>query len=228
MFTSTTTKGVGNSMMISSNHRQQLSAWFLTKNNSQFFSQLKLQKFLFLYEMFSKIEKGTGDFSSLKAYKNGPVYSDVYGDFTYRQENFIAVLQNLDARNDVEEYLADYSNFIVSILNEEELSDLTHELNMWKVHRGNIHRGKLHIPMYETDIDLSDHNFVKELFHMYQDINLNEVEVLTINQTNFVLEKSLNKQLTEEQREALFTIADQELNNPVFVSIGEDGVLEID
>lgn len=228
MFTSTTAKGVDNVMMISSNHRQQLSAWFLEKNNSQFFSQLKLQKFLFLYEMFSKIEKGTADFSSLKAYKNGPVYSDVYGDFTYRQESFIAVLQNLDVRNDVEEYLADYANFIVSILNEDELSDLTHELNMWKVHRSNIHRGILHIPMYETDIDFSDHSFVTELFHMYQDINLNEVEVLTINQTNFVLEKNLNQQLTEEQRLALFTIADQELNNPVFVSLGEDGVLEID
>lgn len=222
------TKGVGTNM-ISNIHRQKLAAWFLNKNNSQFYSQLKLQKFLFFYETFSKSEYGTSDFTSLKAYKNGPVYSDVYGDFTYRQQDFVKVLSELGTNTDgIDENIAEYVHFIVSILNEEELSDLTHELNMWKVHKENIEQGVLHLSMSESDFNYNDSLFIKELMSMYSDLNISELEIYTVNTTNFVIEKSLKERLTKEQESVLFTIADHGLNNPVFVTVSEDGVLEID
>ena len=215
--------------MISNEHRQKLSAWFIGKKNySPFFSRLKLQKFLFLYEMFSKTEFGTADFSSLKAYRNGPVFSDVFGDFTYRREEFIPMLSTISYDDEVNEDLAEYANFIVSILNEEELSDLTHELDMWKVHEEHLNLGLKHLTMSEGDISNDDYDIIANLRAMYSHLNIQSLEVITINKTNFVLEKRLKASLTQEQQNALVEIADHLENNPVFVHLNEEGVLEID
>ena len=51
-------------------------AWLNKQEDITKFSKLQLQKFLFLYEMFQFVEKKDSDFTYLKAYKNGPVFSN--------------------------------------------------------------------------------------------------------------------------------------------------------
>lgn len=115
--------------MVYSNPRKLLlSGWLKQNGNPEYNSPLKLQKFLFFYEAFTKINKGTADFSHLKGCKRGPVFSNVWGDYTYERPAFDdAVEKEYSAPREkiVEEY-AKKSQFLVSILSENELSELTH------------------------------------------------------------------------------------------------------
>ena len=69
--------------MINSNNRKLcLSGWLKHNNEQEYNTPLKLQKFLFLYEAFSKVAGEVTDFSHLKGYQRGPVFSHVWGDYT--------------------------------------------------------------------------------------------------------------------------------------------------
>lgn len=69
--------------MINSNPRKlRLSGWLKENGSSEYNSPLKLQKFLFFYEMFSKIEGDEADFSSLKGYKKD-LFSVMSGEITH-------------------------------------------------------------------------------------------------------------------------------------------------
>src|SRR5699024_4743813 len=123
-------------MYINSNERKvELSSWLKLNQPSEFSDNLKLQKFLFFYEVLSKIENEEADFSYLRAYPNGPVFSNVYGDYVYQSLAFITRLDEFVDKpiNEVNEERAKFAGFLVKILNEKELSDLTHELDAWKI-----------------------------------------------------------------------------------------------
>lgn len=75
--------------MLNTNIRKMgLCAWFMKHHTMEFFSSLKLQKFLFFYESYSFAMNDDVDMSYLTGYKNGPVFTDVYGDYTYRYSEF--------------------------------------------------------------------------------------------------------------------------------------------
>ena len=67
-------------MLFSSDRKLSLSGWLQENNTLSYFSPLRLQKFLFFYEAFSKADGDYSDFSHLKGYKRGPVFSQVWGD----------------------------------------------------------------------------------------------------------------------------------------------------
>ena len=69
--------------MIYSNERKlYLSGWLKNNDNTSYETPLKLQKFLLFYEAFTKVSGETPDFSHLRGYKKGPVFSNVWGDYT--------------------------------------------------------------------------------------------------------------------------------------------------
>ncbi|MDR1531644.1 MAG: hypothetical protein LBS62_05585, partial [Clostridiales bacterium] len=68
-------------MANSSERKQALVGWFY--NNAGFSTNIRLQKFLFFYECFSKIDGDTYELEDLKGYKNGPVFSGVFGDIKH-------------------------------------------------------------------------------------------------------------------------------------------------
>ena len=75
--------------MINSNERKlTLSGWLRSHNPREYDSPLKLQKFLLFYELFTKIAGEQADFDHLKGYKRGPVFSNVWGDYTKERISF--------------------------------------------------------------------------------------------------------------------------------------------
>ena len=75
--------------MVNSNARKLcLSGWLMNNGFHEYNSPLKLQKFLLFYESFTKIEGEKADFSSLKGYKCGPVFSNVWEDYTKERASF--------------------------------------------------------------------------------------------------------------------------------------------
>lgn len=118
--------------MIYSNERKLcLSGWFKENSEKSYSKSLKLQKFLLLYEAFAKTSGEKTDFSHLRGYKKGPVFSNVWGDYTKERTAFdTAAMKTYEAKKDsVNETRAKKCGFIVETMTEEELSELTHKMN---------------------------------------------------------------------------------------------------
>lgn len=130
---------------------------------------LKLQKFLFFYEVFSKMGGEDCDFEYLRAYPNGPVFSNVYGDYIYHSPAFFPAVQSVPVESvaGINEGRAKLSGFLVKILTEKELSDLTHEFDAWKVHQPAINRGVKNISITENDYSQDEYLILQTLREMY-------------------------------------------------------------
>lgn len=218
--------------MLTSNERKMaLSGWLKDNYKEGFFSSLKLQKFLFFYETLSKVDGDEADFSYLKGYENGPVFSDVYGDYYYRKETFFleAERRYYDKPDLVDEERAKFSRFLVNILTEEELSDLTHEFNIWKSKESEIRSGKRHVQLREVDLNQNDTELLEALRDMYSSEFIDSVYVIEISGKSFIINKSDLPYISEEQQNALLTLSnDESLDNPVYINFSEDGVILID
>lgn len=219
-------------MFVNSNERKlRLSSWLKSNQRREFSSNLKLQKFLFFYEVFSKMEgEEDYDFNYLRAYPNGPVFSNVYGDYNYQSTAFWHALDKIASSpiENVDEKRAKLSGFLVKILNEEELSDLTHEFDAWNKYESAINRGEKNITINEDDFTDHDFHLLEMLKNMYPNELINNTEVISILDKNFLLSKEDFTKLTEEQRTAFLTLADEDLHNPVYIDITEQGVMLVD
>lgn len=217
-------------MLYSSRRKREISGWLKENHSHEFSSSLKLQKFLFFYEILSKIENDECELDSLKGYMNGPVFSDVYGDYTYRTDEFEADVETAyQHASNVDEDIAKFTGFLVSILNQEELSEITHELNIWKSKEELISSGAKQVPLLEKDFTKEDEDLLYSLRAMYPTEYIDSVQVIEISGKSFVISKEDVKKLTEDQERVFITLADDDsLENPVYVSVSEDGVVLID
>jgi len=218
------------SMMLNSNkHKLELSSWLERNQIKEFSRHLKLQKFIFFYESFTKLDDEIADFTYLRAYLNGPVYSDVFGDYQHRSELFVSTLSSIGVSDTVNDERAKLAGFIVKILNEDELSDLTHEFNPWKVKEGQIKKGYKQIPMSESDFTEDDFKLLETLKEMYPLELIEEVEVVSVGKKNFLISKEDMAKLTDDQENIFIDLAENpDLYNPVYVSLTDDGVLLVD
>jgi hypothetical protein len=181
--------------------------------------------------MLSEIEGEDGDFSYLKGYEKGPVFSDVYGDYTYRREEFIKGADEAYDFNPeiVDPNRAEFSSFLIEILNEEELSDLTHELDIWKAKEDKINSGERQVQLDGSDLSREDMSLISLLRDTYTEDYINSVRVIQIGQKNFLINIEDIPKLTTEQENALIDLSiNNELDNPVYITISDEGVLLLD
>jgi len=218
--------------MIYSNERKlSLSAWLKNNNPQEYASPLKLQKFLFLYEAFTKTAGEQADFERLRGYRNGPVFSTVWGDYTKERDAFeLKAEESLKTNKEkINIDRAKQCGFIAAVQTERELSELTHGMNIWQARKDLIERGVSQVPLYEKDFNQSDYDFIKTLGSMFP-INMIEASsIIRIDEVYFVIDKQKLQELTEEHYDALSIIAhEKELHNPVYLELEEDGRLLID
>jgi hypothetical protein len=218
-------------MVYSSSRKLTLSGWLKKNGNTEYNSPLKLQKFLLFYEAITKINGGTADFSNLKGYKRGPVFSNVWGDYTYERLAFDdAVEKEYSAYPEqvVEEY-AKRSQFLISILSENELSTLTHKLNIWKSKEDRIMKGERQVELQESDFTDEDAKLMALLEKMYPISLIDSSHVIEIDSHYFVLSKQDSCRLSAQHFDILSELADNEqLANPVYVELDEEGRLIVD
>lgn len=218
--------------MIYSNKRKLcLSGWLRQNCKMEYDTPLKLQKFLLLYESFSKVSGETPDFSHLRGYKRGPVFSNVWGDYTKEREAFNRAADESYASGqiDINEERAKKCAFVVRILTENELSTLTHSMNLWKSKEDRIMRGEYQVNLEERDFNDQDEQIIQLLDQMYPIELINNSEVIHIDNYSFVFKKDDIPMLTEEHFDILCALSENEqLTNPVYVDIEEGGRLVID
>ena len=218
--------------MLYSNHRKLLlSGWLQVHDAPAYCSPLRLQKYLFLYEAFSKVAQDHADFSRLKGYKRGPVFSPVWGDYTKDRKEFDArtlALYNQEKAN-VNELRAKRASFIVSSLSEDELSALTHQFHIWHAKSQRIMSGEQQVELCENDFNEADSEIVRMLEKMYPTEMIQNSEIINVGERYFVFSKNDMAKLTEQHLDILSMVSEQkELHNPVYVEIDEDGRLCVD
>ncbi|WP_041556195.1 hypothetical protein [Carnobacterium sp. 17-4] len=214
-------------MLNTSKRRLSISKWLKDNNPSEFYEPLKLQKYLFFYELFSKVEGKSYSLDYLKGYENGPVFSEVYGDYTYRIDEFepnVDVNGNLEIEKDI----AQKASFLAQILTKKELSNLTHEMNIWKAKEKDIEKGIKNVPLDEEDFNDNDEYITKNLKDLYSNEFINSVNVINIADKSFVVSKEDFYKLNSIQKDTLELLSNEELDNPVYISIGDEGELLVD
>ena len=194
-------------------------AW-LYKNSDGSLSPLQLQKFLFFYEMFSKINGNKYNISSLRAFPNGPVFSNVYGDYLYDRPNLLEKLNQITDFSIICDRVANISQLIIESMTENELSSLTHKFDLWSVHEKEIELGHRNITIKEKDISNKDVNQIEILFKYYS--NLEELGYKSIRITDkvFMISKENAEDIKREHSETLDLLSTKDnLINPIFIDI---------
>ena len=203
-----------------------LLKWLNIKNSN--YSNLQTQKFLFFYEMFQFINNKDYDITNLKAYKNGPVFSDVYG-FQRYEKDFLesTVNANNDTSYNVDKKKKKKALFLTSTMTDTELSDLTHQLDMWKSKKKLIDDGKKNIPIELSDISSEDKEKLKKIYKTA--LLIDNFKIIKIANKIFLIKKEELNDLTDEHYEVLDLLSQEnDLINPVYLSIDGEGVLLVD
>ena len=217
--------------MVYSNMRKRcLSGWLRNNYFSAYESPIKLQKFLFFYEAFSKVRNESVDFSSLKGYKRGPIFSQVWGDYTKERKAFDMCVDDAYANEyknqNINDELAEKSAFLVCTLSQKELSELSHKMHIWNVKESRIMAGEQQVPLEEDDFNAEDAQLIRLLDSMYPLSMIKESKIIVVNDYYFVLKKEDIPKLTEAHYDVLDSLTEtEELMNPVYVDIDEEGRL---
>lgn len=218
--------------MIHSNDRKRcLSGWLRQNSKTEYDTPLKLQKFLLLYECFSKVAGESPDFEHLRGYKRGPVFSQVWGDYTKEREAFDrAADESYNSGNThINEVRARKCAFVVATLSEYELSELTHSMNLWKSKENRILRDEYQVNLDENDFNENDAKIISCLDEMYPIDLIENSSVIEIDNQYYVFSKDDMPKLTEQHFDTLSILAEKgQLLNPVYVDIDERGRLVID
>lgn len=218
--------------MIYSNERKLcLSGWLKKNSVTSYNTPLKLQKFLLLYEAFAKTDGEQPDFSHLRGYKKGPVFSNVWGDYTKERAAFnVAAEEAYESKKcDINIDRAKKCAFVVQTMTETELSELTHKMNLWKSKEQRIMSGEYNVDLYEKDFNEDDESMIRMLDEMYPVDMIDNTIIINLDKNYFVFTVEDSQKLTEEHFDALMTLAEQEnLHNPVYVDIDTEGRLLVD
>lgn len=214
--------------MNSSKDRLTKAAWFKVHTETFSASPLKLQKFLFFYEMFSKVENEEYDLSYLKAYPNGPVFSNTYGDLRYNQTSFFATLDSIKDFSTIKEHIAKAALMLVNTFTDTEISDLTHRLDLWKSKEEFIQIGQRNVPISESDITEKDVDTISNLYSEYAYLSNQGFKVFSMLDKIFIISPDDFNKLNDQHHEVVEILSqDENLDNPVYLEL-EDGVLLID
>lgn len=214
-------------MTYSSERKQALVGWLI--NNEDHATNLQLQKFLFFYELFSKIDGDEYELDGLKGYRNGPVFSAVFGDIKYDDHFKADCGKQFQSRAHlVNESRAKLAGFFVKSLGNK-LSEYTHRMNIWSAKRNEIERGLYQIPLSEEDFTEKDADALRAIEAAYPESYIDAVELYSTNGKTFIYYKADKGYLTDKVYDVLNEISlDPDFDSPVYITFDEKGELLLD
>lgn len=187
---------------------------------------IKKQKILFFYNVFSKINNKDYSFEHLKAFKDGPIFNDVY--FQVASQNIF--VENIDIPEFIisneEEYKV--AETLVSALTPKQLSDLSHQYNCWKNKYDSNYLEKVDSHdmtsnnILPEDFDEHDELITKSLFSYFRILNCNYI--LHKSKNNVIaIKRSDYEKVKNDYLDVLDNI--EEVINPVRIEIEDGGVV---
>ncbi len=137
--------------------------WLEEKKNikDEKISGIKQQKFLLFYNLFLETKEEKGNFEGLCAWKNGPVYTQVHAAVKHHY-TIGEIIKSIKKPIVIDEVLANISKFIVELLSDEEVSEITHKFDFWKTV---VNNDTTNISI--NDISKEDINKIKKIMNTY-------------------------------------------------------------
>lgn len=218
-------------MVFSNSRKLSLSGWLQENDIVAYNSPLKFQKFLFFYEALSKINNEETDFTKLKGYQRGPVFSQVWGDYTKDRKEFDEKSKTAynSGDEDVNQTRARRAKMIVNSLSENELSLLTHQFHIWDKKKTRIMGGEQQVELEEQDFDEDDILLTQNLERMFPDEIVDNYVSIVIGDKCFLFSKEDCNRLSAQHFDILTELSkNADLHNPVYVEIEADGRLCLD
>lgn len=220
-------------MIYSDGRKLTLSGWLKNNNPTSFNNPLKFQKYLFLYEAYSKIDNESYDFSRLKGYKRGPVFSTVWGDYTKEKNSFNTQADKyyISHSDIINPDIAEFASFVTDIFNENELSELTHKMNIWKSKESLINNDCYQVELSESDFTDDDASLLKNLRDSFSSDIIKCSTTIEIGPKTFLFDSENYSRFTASHLDLLSDLVckhGDDLENPVYVEIDEEGVLLVD
>ncbi|MBI6598225.1 MULTISPECIES: hypothetical protein [Lacticaseibacillus] len=218
--------------MIWSNERKlSLSGWLQKNDYSSFDTPLKLQKFLFFYESSAKVEADNYDFAKLKGYKNGPVFSQVWGDYTKERQGFEEKSRTAYEEDPsiVNEPRAKIIDFFIRVSSPVELSEVTHHMDIWSKKKDRIDRDEKQVELDSDDFSKHDADIIETIREAFPISYVETHKVLPVGNKSFVMSNEDAVRLTPEQSATLQALSQEpELDNPVYVHLDANGGIIVD
>lgn len=126
------------------------------------------QKFLVFYNLFSMIKSKPYSLNGLKAFKEGPVFNDVFR--VVKEEK--VYIENLNLGYDVgkmlDKEILDITTYFISSMTFKEVSTITHEFDFWNKkyvpNPSNLYENDI----YERDISDRDREYLLYIFDLYK------------------------------------------------------------
>lgn len=220
-------------MIYSDPRKLTLAGWLRNNDSTSYNVPLKLQKFIFFYECACKVQGWKYSFDGLKGYKNGPVYSAVWGDYTRERLDFDSKADELymsevstpKERKIINDDLISRIDFFIRTCTQQELSDITHEMNIWRSRQDRIESKERQVPLSDSDFNSRDEEMINNIISVYPPEIVENSEVIQISDTIFILSKEDANNLEPEQMDVLQELADSQstdLENPVYISIDKE------
>lgn len=170
--------------------------YFWNKRNRSIFpkpSGIVKQKYLLFYNLFSMINDKPYTFENVVAFKNGPIYSDVY----HETKNNV-FLESLDCNNiEIDKKIADLTLQLM-YLYKEMVSTVTHNFEFWQKA---FNRADKHI--HEDDITDNDRFGLKVLYNEIVEVNKNYNIFFNDNGVPLLLKKEQSSVLKKDYKQEL-------------------------
>lgn len=215
-----------------------MSGWLYKASKADYSSPLKHQKFLFFYEAMSKVAKDEYEFSGLKGYRHGPVFSAVWGDRAHEAESFLNTANDVYEKHPelIDANRAAVGLFVVQAFTTEELIRITHSMNIWSVKKARIEKAlkgnsgkEQKIVLSESDFNEQDSLMVFKMAAAFPREYVDSVRIVNVGSTNYAFPKKDAEKLTPEQYDVLLQLdMEGELENPVYACIDDDGAITVD
>lgn len=214
-------------MLCSDKRKLTLCGWLQSNNVTAYHSLSRLQSYLFFYEAFCKVNGKEYDFNGLKGYVCGPIFSSVWGDYSTRRDEFDkAALQQYEAHAiKQDDVIARQASFVVSILSENELSEIVRRYSIWSTKFLHVAANKP--PDLETcDFSENDIRLTQALMKMYPASMIDNTDVLAVGEKFFLFRKSDSAKITKKHMETLTLLSNiEELENPVYVEVCDEKLI---
>ncbi len=214
-------------MSYSSERKQVLIGWYLS--NVDLLSNTQLQKFLFFYELFSKIDGDSYELDDLKIYKNEPVFSTVFSDMKY-DDNF---KDSCSKQFQSHSYLVNTSraklaDFLVKCLGNK-LSEFTYKLNIWTAKCAEVEQGKFQVPLHENNFTEDYAATLRTIEAAYPESYIDSIKTYSINDKIFIYFKADEKHMSDKVHDILYKVSlNPEFDSPIYISFSETGELLLD
>lgn len=205
-----------------------LCGWLKTNNKPVYNNPKKLYIFLFFYECFSNVENDNPDFNSLVRNISGTVFSNVLTNYTKNRDEFDE--KSVRAYEEHSELICsdrvETSNFIVSILTENELLALIQAMNIWSCKNSEINSDTQQTMLYEKNFNDTDFHIINTLKLMYPVEMIRNTKIVELNEHYFIMTKSDFAKLNSELMDELSIVSHYpNMHNPIYVELFQNKLI---